>query len=104
MNWTDLGLRARSRRRQLGLTQAQTAERAGLSPSYIAHLEHGTRFASLETFVALCNALALSPEILLRGSLAAPCRTMPEQGAALAERFTRIADGAMRQFLPRQAD
>ena len=100
MNWIDLGLRARSRRRQLGLTQAQTAERAGLSPSYIAHLERGTRFASLETFASLCNALRISPEILLRGSLAGDCRSLPEMDAALAERFVHIADGAMRQFLP----
>ena len=50
-----LGQRVREERRRLGLTQEQLAERAGLSTNYIAHLERGSRGASLGTVEVLCG-------------------------------------------------
>src|SRR5262245_11129329 len=49
-----LGQRVREERRRLGLTQEQLAERAGLSTNYIAHLERGSRGASLSTIESMC--------------------------------------------------
>lgn len=49
-----LGQRVREERHRLGLTQEQLAERAGLSTNYIAHLERGSRGASLSTIESMC--------------------------------------------------
>lgn len=69
INYADLGKRVRQARRQRGITQEILAEQVGISASFMGHIERGTRVASLETLVALCNALECSPDFLLCGSL-----------------------------------
>ena len=53
----------------LQITQEKLSERAGISLSFLGHIERGTRKASLDTVVKLCNALKVSPSILLQDSL-----------------------------------
>ena len=45
------------------------AEKAGISCSFVGHIERGEKKASLETLIALCNALRVSPALLLQDSL-----------------------------------
>lgn len=47
----------RSRRRVLGLTQEQLAERAGVSTNFLARLELGWKTPSLATLTQLASAL-----------------------------------------------
>ncbi len=49
------------------LSQAQLAERCGLSPNYIAELESGRRFPSADTFQKLCDSLSMRPYQLFLG-------------------------------------
>ena len=53
----------------LEMTQQELAERIGVSTSFVGHVERGTRKASLETLVALSNALGVGVDYLLAGSL-----------------------------------
>lgn len=69
MDYTALGKRIRAQRRQNRMTQEQVAERSGISLSFLGHIERGTRKASLETLVSICNALKVSPGVLLQDSL-----------------------------------
>ena len=69
MDYKDLGNRVRTVRRQQSLTQEQLAEKVGISASFLGHIERGTRKASLDTLVKLCNALKVSPRVLLQDSL-----------------------------------
>lgn len=69
MDYQDLGQRIRKLRREHDLTQEELAELVGISPSFMGHVERGSRVASLETLVALCNVLKVSPGYLLEGSL-----------------------------------
>lgn len=69
MDYRDFGARVRTVRRQIGLTQEELAEQVGISASFLGHIERGTRVASLETLVALCNTLNISPMYLLQASL-----------------------------------
>lgn len=69
MNYKDMGLKIRQARRQDSLTQEQLAEMTGISTSFLGHIERGSRIASLETLVALCNALQVTPNYLLSASL-----------------------------------
>lgn len=69
MDYEDIGRRIRIQRRYLNITQGELANMIGVSPSYIGHLERGNRQASLETLVALANALDVSTDYLLSLSL-----------------------------------
>ena len=55
------------RRRQVGLTQEGTAERAGLHRTEIALIEKGERLPRLDTIVKLGGALGVEPCELLAG-------------------------------------
>ena len=69
MNYEMLGRRIRACRKNLHLTQEQLSEMAGISLSFLGHIDRGSRKASLETIVSLCNMLKVSPQILLQDSL-----------------------------------
>ena len=69
MKYEDLGRRVRQQRILAQLTQEKLAEQAGISLSFLGHIERGTRKASLETLVALSNALGVGVDYLLAGSL-----------------------------------
>ena len=69
IDYKDFGARIRSLRRKRGLTQEELAERIGICASFMGHIERGSRVASLETLVALCNELRASPQELLSASL-----------------------------------
>lgn len=69
MDYKALGMRIRSKRKERHITQSALAETAEISLSFLGHIERGSRKASLETVVALCNALQVSPTYLLQESL-----------------------------------
>lgn len=78
MDYKDLGNRVRIARKQQDLTQEELAKKAGLSASFLGHIERGTRVASLDSLVDLCNALNVSPEYMLSGSLNRFEKNIPE--------------------------
>lgn len=65
MDYFALGKRIRKRRVEQGMTQEQLAQQVGVTTSFIGHLERGSRKASLETLVALANALHVGVDYLL---------------------------------------
>lgn len=102
MDYKDLGSRVRIIRRQQSLTQEELAEKVGISASFLGHIERGTRVASLETLVSLCNVLDTTPEYLLSASLHNFDRSMPEgltdnERAKLSE-FLRLAQDTVRNW------
>ena len=56
-------------RREKGLTQAQLAEKANLTNNYISNIETQHSIPSLETLVKICNALNITPNDLLMGTV-----------------------------------
>ena len=82
-----MGNRFNKLRKQQKLTQGQFAEQVGISTSFMGHVERGTRAASLETLVAICNALNVSPDYLLYDSLERQACTSPDNanGQAVAQ-------------------
>jgi transcriptional regulator with XRE-family HTH domain len=60
-------------RLELGLSQEELAERAGLHWVYISGVERGVRNPSLKTIASLARALGVTPDTLLRdGDTPAP--------------------------------
>ena len=62
----DFNSRVRLRRKELGLTQAQLAMRAGVPQSTIAQIENG-RNKSSTSLLELAAALETTPEFLING-------------------------------------
>lgn len=56
-------------RKEKGMTQAQLAEKAGLTNNYISNIETQHSIPSLETLVKICAALEVTPNDLLIGSV-----------------------------------
>ena len=69
MDYEKLGVRVRQQRELNNMTQGQLARKVGVTGSFIGHIERGEKKASVETVVALCNALEISPSVLLQDSL-----------------------------------
>lgn len=59
------GLKVRMRRFELGITQEELAERAGLHPTYVGSVERGERNIALENIIALSGALNCSSKDLM---------------------------------------
>ncbi len=92
MDYKAMGKRIRKQRIYLGYTQEQLAEKAGISASFVGHIEQATRIPSLETLIAFCQALDVTPNFLLQDnfenvspSLDFPPNLSPRQITALQE-------------------
>ena len=94
MNYVDLGKRVRARRVALNWTQEMLAQEIGVSTSFIGHIERGSRKASIDTLVMLANAMQISTDDLLSGSL-----KMQEALVVPAIKMTNNQKKAMMQLL-----
>ncbi|MBE5811114.1 MAG: helix-turn-helix transcriptional regulator [Clostridiales bacterium] len=103
VDYKDLGERIRTLRRKRSLTQEELAEQVGISASFMGHIERGSRVASLETLVALCNNLKTTPQYLLSASLDddlmnhMPSDFSPEQRSKLSA-FLRVAQDTIEHW------
>lgn len=62
-----VGERVRKQRTQLGWTQEQLAQRAGISKSFLSDLENGKRSIGAETLLDLGRAVGVSLDYLMTG-------------------------------------
>lgn len=62
---TTIGERTRSARKKLGLTQADAAEKIGISTEFYARIERGGTMPSVPTLVEIATALETSADELL---------------------------------------
>lgn len=94
MDFVALGKRIRQQRKMLKLTQAELAEKIGVSTSYIGHIERGLKHCSLESIVALSNVLHITPDILLQDSLndnvAENCMDMPIKARSIINDLVNV--------------
>lgn len=61
MMYAAIGSNIRALRREKKLTQEQLAELADISPSFLGHIERGTRQMSVETLYRIADALECTP-------------------------------------------
>jgi len=69
MDYYLLGQKIRKLRNLHHMSQANLAELIDVSTNYIGQIERGDRKPSLETLVALCNALNTNMDYILSDSL-----------------------------------
>lgn len=63
-----VGERIRTRRKALGISQEDFAERIERVPKFCADIERGQTGMSIETMLSICSLLKLSPDQLLFGN------------------------------------
>ena len=68
-NYVDMGLRIKSRRKEMNLTQNELAEMIGVSNNHLSSIENGKETPSLDTLLNICTSLTTKPDYLLLGSL-----------------------------------
>ena len=67
--YETMGLRIAKRRKSLKIQQNVLAELIGISNNHMSSIERGKETPSLDIFVAICNALKVTPDYLLMGSM-----------------------------------
>lgn len=65
MDTNKVGKRIQETRQRRGMTQSELAQELGMTPKYISNLECGEKKPTLETFVAISNALQIDANTLL---------------------------------------
>ncbi len=69
VDYHDIGKRIRKIRIEKKITQEQLAERIATGTTHVSHIETGNTIPSLKTFIAIVNALDISPDELLCGNI-----------------------------------
>jgi len=69
MSTQTIGRNIRKYRSEKGLRQEDLAEKTGLSNNYVGMIERGEKTPSLETLIAICNALFISADLILADDL-----------------------------------
>lgn len=69
IDYVSIGHRIREIRKAKRLSQATLAEISDVEPSYISHIERGATKASLITLIRIANALEVTLDELVYGSL-----------------------------------
>lgn len=67
MNQKEFGRNIKNIRKELKMTQADLAEQANISVIHVSHIETGTVNMSMETLLAICRALNVTPNDVLLG-------------------------------------
>ena len=87
-DYRAMGRRVRECRTERGMTQEMLAEKAGISTSFIGHIERGEKQASVDTVVTLSQCLNISLDYLLMGR---KCLCKPED-CCLREDLQKLVD------------
>ena len=65
MDTNKVGKRIQETRQRRGMMQSELAQNLGMTPKYISNIECGEKKPTLETFVAIANALQIDTNTLL---------------------------------------
>ena len=68
LNYKEIGKRIKKARCMENMTQAELAELADISNTYISRIERGVKKASLESLAKISRILNISLDILVFGS------------------------------------
>lgn len=67
--YSDMGLRIKMRRKELGIRQNELAKNLGISKNHMSSIETGKEKPGLDVFIEICNQLNTTPDYLLLGML-----------------------------------
>ena len=88
-DYQSMGKRMKMKRRARKMSQKELAKAVQVSPSYYGNIERGTRIPSIDTLVAIANALCVGTDFLLADSLTHGTDRHTPQEMALLYRYLR---------------
>ncbi len=65
----QIGKRLRRHREKLNMTREEFAEKANISPQFLAEIENGKKGMSVDTLYKICKNLSISADYILFGLL-----------------------------------
>jgi y4mF family transcriptional regulator len=98
LRMASVGERIRGRRAELGWTQDQLAQKAGISKSFLSDLENGKRSVGANNLLDIARALGVSLDFLMTGTASQDQRSEVPIPASLA-RFAAEEGLTFRQTL-----
>ena len=69
IDYISIGIRIKELRKAKGWTQAKLAEKSGIEPSNISHIERAATKLSLPTMINIANSLGVTLDEIAYGSL-----------------------------------
>jgi transcriptional regulator with XRE-family HTH domain len=88
IDYTAMGNRMRTARKEKGYTQEKLAELIGVTTGHVGSIERGKAKIGLETFVRICRVLGVTPDQLLFDSAFQPKTVTNHEMAELLNRAT----------------
>lgn len=64
-----LGLRIMQRRKALGITQRELAEKIGVSDNQVSNIETGRCYPRMNNFIKICEIFGVNADYLLTGTM-----------------------------------
>lgn len=107
MNKQNIGMRIKQRRTELGLKQTQIKEQTGISSGNQSDIENGKKYPSVNTLLALSEALDCSVDWILKGRYSNSKNEngsqMSDKKAELIKKYRQLnqnedEDGAMKSI------
>lgn len=96
MDLQNIGKNIQRTRVSRGLTQAKLAEKVGVSINHISRIETGAGTMSLDSLVAVSNALDTTPDYLLMGEY----NITPDRAALIfSEKFQNLTKDEIEYIL-----
>ena len=89
VDYEKMGKRMKYKRQGKNMNQEDIAKKVQISPSYYGNIERGSRVPSVDTLVAIANALGVGLDFLLADSLAAVNRQRTQEETRMLARFLR---------------
>ena len=104
MDYTLLGAAIRKKRTERGWKIAILADKAGVSEDFIGKIERATDIPSLQTVVAIANALEVSVDSLLSDDLSVVDASLCEELNCLIENMNPKRKKLFLQFVRNNED
>ena len=99
MDYTALGAAIRRKRIECGWKIATLADKAGISEDFVGKIERATDIPSLQTVVAIANALEVGVDTLLRDDLLVVDASLCEDLNSLVRNMSPMRKKLFLQFV-----
>ncbi len=73
----QIGKRLRKQRERMNMIREEFAEKAGISPQFLAEIENGKKGMSAETLYKICDNFNISADYILMGRIASDSLASP---------------------------
>lgn len=88
----QIGKRLRRQREKMNMIREEFAEKAGISPQFLAEIENGKKGMSVDTLYKICQSFNLSADYLLFGRISTEHDCLPEPYSSYTEDIIEIVN------------